>query len=73
MDLRNPTRSDGYNLLTLINHYMDVCRKEPTNLAARAKSEKYSKILSKTIINPDGRTLHKINFFTTRRRACSPP
>ena len=29
VDLRNPTRSDGYNLLTLINHYMDVCRKDP--------------------------------------------
>ena len=27
VDLRNPTRSDGYNLLTLINHYMDVCRR----------------------------------------------
>ena len=54
VDLRNPTKSDGYNLLTLINHYMDVCRREPTNLAARAKAEKYAKILSKTIINPDG-------------------
>lgn len=73
VDLRNPTRSDGYNLLTLINHYMDACRRDPADLAARAKSEKYSKILSKAIINPDGRTLHKINIFTTRRRACSPP
>ena len=54
IDLRNPTRSDGYNLLTLINHYMDVCRAEPKNLAARAKAEKYAKILSKTIVNPDG-------------------
>lgn len=40
---------------------------EPTNLAARAKAEKYAKILSKTVINPDGRTLHKINIFMTRR------
>ena len=24
VDLRNPTRSDGYNLMTLINHYMDA-------------------------------------------------
>ncbi len=54
IDLRNPTRSDGYNLLTLINRYMDICREQPTNLAARAKAEKYAKILSKTIINPDG-------------------
>ncbi len=27
IDLRNPTRSDGNNLLTLINRYMDIARK----------------------------------------------
>ena len=54
IDLRNPTRSDGYNLLTLINRYMDICRDQPSNLAARAKAEKYAKILAKTIINPEG-------------------
>lgn len=54
IDLRNPTRSDGYNLLTLINRYMDICREDPKNIAARAKAEKYAKILSKTIVNPDG-------------------
>ena len=63
VDLRNPTRSDGYNLLTLINHYMDVCRKDPTNLAARAKAEKYAKILSKTIINPDGENIAQNQYF----------
>ena len=54
VDLRNPTRSDGSNLLTLINRYMDIARKDPKNLAARAKAEKYAKILAKTIVNPDG-------------------
>ena len=54
IDLRNPTRSDGYNLLTLINRYMDICRENPKNIAARAKAEKYAKILAKTIVNPDG-------------------
>ena len=63
VDLRNPTKSDGYNLLTLINHYMDVCRQDPTNLAARAKSEKYAKILSKTIINPDGENFAQNQYF----------
>ena len=63
VDLRNPTHSDGYNLLTLINHYMDVCRKNPANLAARAKSEKYAKILSKTIINPDGENFAQNQYF----------
>lgn len=54
IDLRNPTRSDGNNLLTLINRYMDIARKDPKNLAARAKAEKYAKILAKTIVNPEG-------------------
>ena len=54
VDLRNPTRSDGYNLLSLINRYMDQVRDDPDDLAARARAEKYAKILSKTIINPTG-------------------
>ena len=54
VDLREPTRSDGNNLLTLINRYMDIVREDPGNLNARAKAEKYAKILAKTIINPEG-------------------
>ena len=53
VDLRNPTRSDGYNLMTLINHYMDAAQ-ATDNLAARAKAEKYAKILAKTIVSPNG-------------------
>lgn len=56
IDLRNPTRSDGYNLLTLINRYMDRAQDDPDDLASRARAEKYAKILSKTIINPTGDT-----------------
>ena len=63
VDLRNPTRSDGYNLLTLINHYMDACRRDPADLAARAKAEKYAKILSKTIINPDEENFAQNQYF----------
>ena len=54
IDLRNPTRSDGFNFLTLANAYMDRAVNHPDDLAARAKAEKYAKILSKTIISPDG-------------------
>ena len=54
IDLGNPPRSDGFNFLTLMNHYMDIARMHPENLAARARAEKYAKILAKTIINPDG-------------------
>ncbi|MDR0491657.1 MAG: type IV secretory system conjugative DNA transfer family protein [Oscillospiraceae bacterium] len=54
IDLRNPTRSDGFNLLHLVNKYMDAWAREPKNLAAKAKAEKYAKIISKTIVNSSG-------------------
>lgn len=54
IDLRNPTRSDGNNFLALVNQYMDISVKDPQNVAAKAKAEKYAKILAKTIISPDG-------------------
>lgn len=63
IDLRNPTCSDGNNLLTLINKYMDKARAEPSNFAAKAKAEKYAKILAKSIISPDGDTNHGQNAF----------
>lgn len=54
IDLRNPTRSDGNNLLHLVNKYMDAYRENNNNLSVRAKAEKYAKIISKTIINSGG-------------------
>ncbi|WP_456297615.1 VirD4-like conjugal transfer protein, CD1115 family [Anaerotignum neopropionicum] len=54
LDLRNPTRSDGNNLLHLVNKYMDLYRQDNANFSARAKAEKYAKIISKTIVSPDG-------------------
>ena len=54
IDLRNPTRSDGNNLLHLVNKYMDLYRKDNNNFSAKAKAEKYAKIISKTIISTDG-------------------
>ena len=63
IDLRNPTRSDGFNLLTLINRYMDLWRKSPEDLAAKAKAEKYAKILARTVINPGDETDHGQNAF----------
>ena len=50
IDLRNPTRSNGNNLLHLVNKYMDLSKEQPDNVAFRAKAEKYAKIISKTII-----------------------
>ena len=54
LDLRNPTRSDGNNLLHLVNKYMDLYRQDNGNFSARAKAEKYAKIISKSIVSPDG-------------------
>lgn len=54
LDLRNPTRSDGDNILTLVNKDMDEYLAHPDNLAAKAKAEKYAKITAKTIICSDG-------------------
>ena len=50
IDLRNPTRSDGNNLLHLVNKYMDLSKAHPEIVAYRAKAEKYAKIIAKTII-----------------------
>jgi type IV secretion system protein VirD4 len=63
LDLRNPTRSDGNNLLYLINKYMDIYKADPNNLAAKAKAEKYAKILAKTLINTGGETNYGQNQF----------
>ncbi len=50
IDLRNPTRSNGNNLLHLVNKYMDLYQEHPDTLVYKAKAEKYAKIISKTII-----------------------
>lgn len=73
IDLRNPTRSDGNNLLTLVNRYMDIARKDPKNLAARAKAEKYAKILAKPLSTPMAMTAtaDRMPFSMMRRRGCS--
>lgn len=55
LDLRNPTRSDGDNILHLVNKYMDAYKKKPENLPFKAKAEKDAKITAKTIITSSGK------------------
>lgn len=50
IDLRNPSKSDGNNLLQLVKKYMDLYKEHPEHLEYKAKAEKYAKIISKTII-----------------------
>ena len=65
IDLRNPTKSDGNNLLHLVNKYMDLWMVNPNNLSYKAKAEKYAKIISKTIIQSgmDGASFGQNAFF----------
>lgn len=65
IDLRNPTRSDGFNLLHLVNKYMDSYWEYPDNLLYKAKAERYAKIISKTIITAgmDGQNFGQNQFF----------
>ena len=65
IDLRNPTRSDGNNLLHLVNKYMDLWKANQDNLAYKAKAEKYAKIIAKTIIlsGMDGASFGQNAFF----------
>ena len=63
IDLRNPTCSDGFNFMTLVNHYMDRAKRGPNDLTAKAKAENYAKILVKTIISPEGSSQYGDNAF----------
>ena len=50
IDLRNPTRSNGNNILYLVNKYTDLYAANLDQIVYKAKAEKYAKIISKTII-----------------------
>lgn len=63
IDLRNPTRSDGNNMLHLVNAYMDKYRADENNLVAKAKAEKYAKIIAKTIVNAGDENFGQNQFF----------
>lgn len=49
IDLRNPMRSHGNNLLHLVNKYIDLYA-GTNEVQYKAKAEKYAKIIAKTII-----------------------
>lgn len=54
IDFRNPTRSNGNNLLHLVNKYTDLAKEHPETLTHLAKAEKYAKIIAKTLIFSEG-------------------
>lgn len=69
LDLRNPTKSHGNNLLHLVNKYMNLYKKSVAegkeDISYIAKSEKYAKIIAKTIIlnGMDGANFGQNAFF----------
>lgn len=65
IDLRNPTRSHGNNLLHLVNKYFDLYKENPDCLSYKPKAEKYAKIISKTIISNgmDGASFGENSYF----------
>lgn len=54
IDLRNPLQSHHFNMLHLVNRYMDIYLTNKDNVSSKAKAEKYAKIISKTIIYSSG-------------------
>ena len=54
IDLRNPLQSHHFNMLHLVNRYMDIYLANKDNVSSKAKAEKYAKIISKTIIYSSG-------------------
>ena len=57
IDFRNPMRSEHYNLLQLVNKYMDLSKENKGSqigLTYEAKSQKYAKIISRSIIESAG-------------------
>lgn len=53
IDLRNPTRSDSFNLIHLVNKYMDSFM-DTGDISDKARAERYAKITAKTIVRLDG-------------------
>lgn len=57
INLVEPLKSDHYNLMQVLNHYMAVYKKSPntqTGLKAEAKAQKYAKIIAASIIESAG-------------------
>lgn len=57
IDLRNPLQSRHFNMLHLVNKYMDQYLENPSNVTTKAKAEKYAKIIAKTIIYSSGTSM----------------
>ena len=62
LDLRKPMRSDGFNMLHLVNHYMDLYKANPNDIPSKARAEKYAKMIAETVIG-DTSNMGQNSFF----------
>lgn len=72
VDLREPTRSDGNNLLTLINRYMDDHREYPTEITAKQRQRSMPKFWQRRSSAQRGKgvTTDRMPTFMTQRKGC---
>lgn len=72
LDLRNPTRSDGNNLLHLINKYMDIYKADPKICRPRPRRRSTPRSSPRPSSTPPGTVpnMAKTPTFTMRPRAC---
>lgn len=70
IDLRNPTRSNGNNLLHLVNKYMDLYQANPDKLVYKARCEKYAKIRPSSCQAWTQRASGRTHTFTMRPKVC---
>ncbi|QIK86638.1 type IV secretory system conjugative DNA transfer family protein [Erysipelothrix sp. HDW6B] len=54
IDLRKPLQSHHFNMLHLVNKYMDMYLINKADVSIKAKAEKYAKIIAKTVIYSSG-------------------
>ena len=72
VDLREPTRSDGNNLLTLINRYMDIVREEPRISMPEPRQKSTQRSWRRPLSTRKGMGLitDRMPTSTMRQRAC---
>lgn len=63
IDLRNPSHSDSFNLLSLVKKYMKLHKENDGDVIFRAKAEKYAKITADSIITVDGEKSYGANTY----------
>ena len=71
LDLRNPTCSDGDNILGMVNKYMDLYLENPENLAVKARQRNMQRSQPRPSLVPEAEmppVMDRTHFSMTQRR-----